>query len=67
MTINESPDGKFESPHDDGDALAFLEASKVWPTRRDIAELPHTHGGEAEKLIGCVVDGVLRCLGLRRS
>lgn len=67
MTINEGSDGKFEAPRDDGDALAFLEASKVWPTRITIAELPHTHGGEAARLIGCVVDKVLRCLSLRRG
>lgn len=70
MAINEGSDGKVETPHDDGDALAFLEASKVWPTRITIAELPHTHGGEAARLIGCVVDvvdKVLRCLSLRRG
>lgn len=47
---------------DDGDALAFCEASKQWPTQHEIDRLPHTHG-EGGRIVGIVISKIKEALG----
>ncbi len=56
----------FAPTHDSGDAMAFMRASKEWPTKDEIDALPHTHGDGA-RIIADVVFGVLKALGLNKD
>lgn len=56
--------GVGKQPADDGDAMAFYEASKRWPTNQELDELPNTHGAGASA-IAAIIEAVLKSLGLR--